>query len=240
MLKWVKSFKSVVNEQIQLIVLVVLSLVALYAYVGSARGILGFMQGFLPVLLVLGAIWLLYIKKKYLAAHLVMFLIIFADGLGQFVRWLFSYHFFFKSFQITFDLNLILSLLACAYLIVIILSYVLNDGIHMHVVKPSIILLILVFLLYHYLRDGLYVMLIVGLYVLISLNEDGPELAALLLMLSSVINTPFRILARFIDKTTQFTTVFVWLMDVYALGLIGLSILFFILNAPKLGFKKIV
>lgn len=238
MLKWIKSFKSVINEQIQLIALVVLSLIAIYDNVGNSRGILSFIQALLPITLILGAIWLLYLSKKYFAAHLMMFIAVFANGISDFVRWLFSYHFFFKSFQIAFDLNLVLSLLACAYLILMIISYVMDEGIKINVVKPVIIWLILAFLAYNYVRFGVVSLIIVSLTVLIFLNDEGPELAVLLFLLSGVINTPLIMIGRFVDKLAQFTTIHTWVMDVLALGLIGLSVMVYITVAPKLGLKK--
>ena len=238
MLNWIKSFKSIVNEQFQMVVLVVLSLVAVYDNVGNSRGILSFIQALLPISLILCAIWLLYLSKKFFAAHLMMFIAVFANGISDFARWLFSYHFFFKNFQVTFDLNLVLSLLACAYLILMIISYVMNEGIKLSIVKPVMLWIILIFLAYQYLRFGILSLLLVSLSVLIFLNDDGPELAVLLFLLSSVISTPFIIIGRFVDKIAQFSTIHMWVMDAFALGLIGLSILFFIMQAPKLGFKK--
>src|SRR5690606_18629649 len=113
--------------------------------------------------------WLLYLDKKILEAYIVIFMIVFANGLANFINWLFSYHFFFESFQITFSVNTILLLIGCLYLGVMIVSYLMNDGLKISFKKLDYVLLVLLFALYLYLANGFVSLIINGFLIFLAM-----------------------------------------------------------------------
>jgi hypothetical protein len=234
MFAFVKSLSTKINSQMQMIGLVVLSMIGLYLYLGGADDVLEVTQNLLPIILILGAVWLLFLNKKPLAAHAVLFLVVFANGLNAFINWLFSYHFFFEDFIVNFSINTVMILIACVYLGAIIMSYLLTDGFKVELKNPGHSLLLLLFALYIYLDRGFNALLIVSLYVFLAFNAKQP-VAALSLMLCNIITVPFIVVRRFIDEAAKFTTIHDWIMDAFALFLIYLIIVSLLpsLKKPK-------
>lgn len=223
MFAMVKSLSTKINQQMQMIGLVVLSMIGLYLYVDGADDVLEVIQALLPILLILGAVWLLYLNKKPFASHAVLFLVVFANGLNNFLNWIFSYHFFFEDFLVNFSINTLLTLIACLYLGAMLLSFLLNDGYKIELKNPGKPLLILLFALYIYLDNGFASLIFISIYVFIAFNEKQP-VAALALMLCQVITVPFIVVRRFIDEAAKFTTIYNWILDAFAIFLIYLII----------------
>lgn len=223
MFAFVKSLSTKINHQMQMIGLVVLSMIGLYLYVDGADDVLEVIQDLLPILLILGAVWLLFLNKKPLAAHAVLFLVVFANGLNNFLNWIFSYHFFFEEFLVDFSINTLLILLACLYLGSMILSFLLNEGYKVEIKNPGMPLLLLLFALYIYLDNGFASLIFVSIYVFLAFSAKQP-VAALALMLCNVITVPFIVVRRFIDEAAKFTTIYNWILDAFAIFLIYLII----------------
>ena len=235
MLNVIKKFQTTINQQFQMVILAVLSMIGLYVYVSGASGFLDVLIALLPIALILVAVWLLYLDKKVLEAYIVIFMIIFANGLTNFIGWIFSYHFFFEDFQITFSINTILLLIGCLYLGVMIVSYLINDGFKISFKKLDYVLLVLLFALYLYLANGIVNLLVNGFLIFLAINASN-KFAAFALMLRLVIATPFVIIERFIDETAKFTTIHDWVIELFEIALIVLIVLSVI---PLLTKKKI-
>jgi len=223
MFAFVKSLSTKINHQMQMIGLVVLSMIGLYLYVDGADDVLEVIQDLLPIVLILGAVWLLFLNKKPLAAHAVLFLVVFANGLNNFLNWIFSYHFFFEEFLVDFSINTLLILLACLYLGSMILSFLLNEGYKVEIKNPGMPLLLLLFASYIYLDNGFASLIFVSIYVFLAFSAKQP-VAALALMLCNVITVPFIVVRRFIDEAAKFTTIYNWILDAFAIFLIYLII----------------
>ncbi len=235
MFTFVKSLSQKIGEQVQLVILAVLSVVAIYIAVGSSSGVLDVISDLLPILLVLSAVWLLFIKKKILASYVVLLLLVFSNGINIFINWLFSYHFFLERFSYTFSINTIFLLVGCIYLMVMIASLLMTEGIKLEIKKLDMVLLLLLFGLYVYINNSFTSLIFVGIYLFFALNA-GEKLAALALMLSGIIATPFIIFQRFVDNAAKMTTIHMWLTDAFALFLIYFVIMHAI---PLFGKKKI-
>ena len=221
---FVKKMSTTISDQIQMVILAVLSVVTLYVYLSGVNDVLDFIIAFLPIALVLVAVWLLYLDKKVLESYIIIFLVVFANGLTGFIEWLFSYHFSLEQFLITFNINLLLLLLGSIYLGVMIVSYIMNQGLKLEFKRIEHLLLILLFALYLYLANGIVNLLINGLLIVLALSASN-KYAMFALLLRLVIASPFIIIRRFVDKVAKFTTIHDWLMNVFEIALIVLLVL---------------
>lgn len=235
MFAMIKKFSSMINQQIQMVILAVLSMIGLYVYVAGANGFLPVIIALLPILLILTAVWLLFLDKKILESYIIIFMLIFANGLTNFLGWIFSYHFFFEDFQVAFSINTLLLLVGCLYLGLMIVSYLMNGGLSVSIKKIDFMLLFLLFALYLYLDAGIVNLLLNGFYLFLAINASN-KFAAFALMLRLVIATPLIIIQRFIDEAAKFTTIYTWLMEAFEIALIVLIVLSLI---PLLTQKKI-
>ena len=224
MVPFIKKFSTTINYQFQMVILAVLSIVTLYVYLSSVNDFLDFIIAFLPIALVLLAVWLLYLDKKVLESYIIIFLLVFANGLSSFVEWLFSYHFSLEAFLITFHLNILLLLLGSLYLGIMIVSYMMNQGLKLELKKMSHLLLILLFALYLYLSFGFVNLLLNALIIVLAMSASN-KYAMFALMLRVVIASPFVIIERFVDKLAKFTTIHDWLMNAFEIALIVLMVL---------------
>ncbi len=224
MMTFVKKMSTTISDQIQMVILAVLSVVTLYVYLSGVNDVLDFIIAFLPIALVLVAVWLLYLDKKVLESYIIIFLVVFANGLTGFIEWLFSYHFSLEQFLITFNINLLLLLLGSIYLGVMIVSYIMNQGLKLEFKIIEHLLLILLFALYLYLANGIVNLLINGLLIVLALSASN-KYAMFALLLRLVIASPFIIIRRFVDKVAKFTTIHDWLMNVFEIALIVLLVL---------------
>jgi hypothetical protein len=116
-----------------------------------------------------------------------------------------------------------------------IASLLMTEGIKLEIKKLDMVLLLLLFGLYVYINNSFTSLIFVGIYLFFALNA-GEKLAALALMLSGIIATPFIIIQRFVDNAAKMTTIHMWLTDAFALFLIYFVIMHAI---PLFGKKKI-
>lgn len=225
MFSFMKSLSSKLSYEIQMVILAVLSMIALFVYVDGITGFFNVLNALLPITLILIAIWLLFIKKNHMISYIILFLFVFGQGLRTFIQWMLSYHFLFEDFMMTFTLNMLLVLFACLYLLFMMISIYLNEGFKVQIKPWNLPLLGLLFGLYVYFNQGLLMLLLTILYVILS-ESTGQRLATLALMLSQVVTIPFIVIQRFIDDAAKNTRIFDWVMNVF-----GLVIIYFIVAA---------
>ena len=225
MFGFMKSLSSKLSYEIQMVILAVLSMIALFVYVDGITGFFNVLNALLPITLILIAVWLLFIKKNYMVSYIILFLFVFGQGLRTFIQWMLSYHFFFEDFMMTFSLNMLLVLAACLYLLLMMISIYFVEGFKIQIKAWDLPMLGLLFGLYVYFNQGLLMLLFTVLYVILS-ESTGIRLATLALMLSQVVTIPFIVIQRFIDDAAKNTRIFDWVMNVF-----GLVVIYFIVIA---------
>lgn len=86
MIAFVKGFSTKFSLQIQMLILALVSVFVLFVGLRNQTDIIDILQGVLPRLLILGAVWLLFLGKKVLAAYLILFLMQFSSGVTDLVE----------------------------------------------------------------------------------------------------------------------------------------------------------
>lgn len=222
-MNFIKSFSKMINEQFQMVILAVLSVVAIYTNVMNESGFLDVFVSLLPILFILIAVWLLVIKKNFLESYIVIFLFVFSNGIITFVRWLLSYHFALEEFAVEFSFNFIFLLLGCIYLMIMIASYLMTQGLKIKLNPLGMLPILLLYGLYTYVANGILSFILVGIYLLLAFNVSD-KLSALAIMLAFVITIPFEIISLFVDDVAKWTTIYDWVIDLFGLVMIGLLV----------------
>ncbi|MCR3906257.1 MAG: hypothetical protein NUK62_04430 [Tenericutes bacterium] len=223
MINLIKNFRQILPRQFQVIILAFLSVLAIIIRVEGQTDVLDGLFAFLPIALIVFAVYVLESKHKTLVSHLVLFLFVFSDYLGSFIRALFSYNFSTKVFVTPLSWQMILGLIACVYLILLILSYLLTEGLYLKYVKSDVLLPIILVFIYLYLRFSMATAVITIIPIVIVFLVNLP-LAVVALLLSFVITVPIDVIYILIDELARFTTVFYWLVTALAFYLIFLLI----------------
>lgn len=138
MVGFLKRFKDLIPLQIQRVILAVIGLaVLIFELDGNTSDVIDFLGVLLPIGLILLTVFLLDMKKEHFAAHFVLFVAIFSDSILNMIQALGSYDFFFKQFD-DFPLSLIIGFVAAVYLLMMIISMVLNDGFKVTMGRPHV------------------------------------------------------------------------------------------------------
>ncbi len=210
MVGFLKKFKNMVPELFQLIILGVLALFALYDSLKNNTDIVDILEVLLPLALIILAIFLLIQKKQMLLALIIFFVTMYGSGLRDLIYAIFSYFFASKDFLVDIKFDLLIAFVASAYLVLMIISYALNNDKKYEVDYKSVAFPLFVIVVFSYFCFGLGSMIFILLITLIT-TTGGSKLATLAIMLSFVIDHPFNMLNRFVDDTTKFSTLFEWL-----------------------------
>ena len=199
MLSFVRKFKTLVPDVVQLVLVIVIAVYALAFRVNYTGGFFNIISVLLPLLLITGSAVLLVIYKKYLAGHAILLLGLFINGLTAFINAAFALQFSPFSYNPGFTPQIFVNLVIFAYLAVMVVSYVLAGGITTKPLKGKTFLAGVLLFLFVWVFNGFYSAVIVLALPLISLLI-GLEFPALLLMLSVVIEEPFNFINDAIIK----------------------------------------
>jgi hypothetical protein len=238
MIAFVKGFSTKLSLQIQMLILALVSLYVLFIGLQNQTDIIDILQGLLPKLLILGAVWLLFLGKKILAAYLVLFFMQFSSGVTDLVEWVLSYSIGANDFFL-FDFTLIVNAVICAYLAILILSIFLIDGYKiqpLNIKKSSLWILYAFFMLYIYINNSFASVILITLYLFIIYNARSIK-ALLFLMACYLINIPLNIVERFIDNTAKFVRINIWVADFLGIFILYLIVMQF-LSLPKLKVQE--
>ena len=234
MLSFVKGFKTLIPKNIVMIILVVFCLFALIIQLEGDLAAIDFIGGLLPISLIIFAVLFLEYKGQTLAAHLVVFIMVFSDGLGAFFRAITAYNFGLVEFTSTLDWQMFIGLLICVYLMLYIASFILSGEYKFMFVKSILTFPLLLLSAYLYIRYGLGTLIVSFIPILIALSAGVP-LSALALMLCQVINVPVDIMDRILTTDgIKYTSITYWLVSLGALFLIYM----FVMLALKLTKKE--
>lgn len=210
MVGFLKGFKNLIPLQVQRIILAVIGLVVLiFELDGNTSDVIDLLGVLLPIGLILFTVFLLDMKKEYFAAHLVLFVAIFSDSILNMIQTLGSYDFFFKEFD-EFSLSLIIGFVAAVYLLMMIISMILNDGFKVSLGKPHIFT-VLVTSIWMYLCYGFEATIVLLITSLIVFGF-GCALGGYAILLAPVIIWPLILITWFINDATKFISIFNWLI----------------------------
>jgi hypothetical protein len=171
---------------------------------GNTSDVIDLLGVLLPIGLILFTVFLLDMKKEHFAAHLVLFVAIFSDSILNMIQTLGSYDFFFKEFD-EFSLSLIIGFVAAVYLLMMIISMILNDGFKVSLGKPHIFT-VLVTSIWIYLCYGFEAAVVLVLTSLIVFGF-GCALGGYAILLAPVIVWPLVLINWFINDITKFISI---------------------------------
>ena len=232
MISFLKRFKNIVREEFQIIILGVIGIYALIVALDGQSAILSFFEALLPISLILFATLIMVLKSKYIAAHLILLVVLFANGLRSLLRALLSYHFFFENFQITITIHHILSAIVCAYLLMMIVSYAFDFKEKIAIDIKPIWFALLVFSVFSYFCFGFNttILYVITAFILVVF---GSTLGAMAILLSYVINQPLNAIGLFVDEFHRFTTIYDWVIYAASIYVIYVLVITFIKEYKK-------
>lgn len=219
MINFIKNFKNWVPAEVQYIVWIVLLASAIFFNVLGATTFLNFLQAFLPVALGVIAVWILYAKKEFFVAYLLLFILAFSDQLSDFIKCIFSYNFGTGTFTSVPTWQMIVGMVATIYLLLMIVSFLFENKIVFKYKKSQIIFPLLLAFAYGYVRFG-FISAVVFLVPVILALLFGSPLAGALLLLGNFIGQPFQIINLISSGGIKFTSIFYWLYSIAAIYLI--------------------
>jgi len=194
MIKGIKNFKNVMNNQLTTVLVVVIAAFAVYTNVNTNSGIWLLLASLAPILLVAIAAIGLQLSGKSLAAHLVLFLTAYLFVGTTFIATLFSSN--FTNFVLpTFTLELIVGFVIFIYLLIYILSYLLDGKTGMKLGKTPVITAAIIAFSYFFIRSGFSVAVLKIAPPVVALLF-GADLFALMLLLAGVADVPFILLDK--------------------------------------------
>jgi hypothetical protein len=221
MLTFIKGFESKIGKEMQFTLLAIISVFYVFLNLSGRTDFFPIITILLPSILIIYAIYILTSKHLFPQAHLILLLLTFPNGFGTLMRALFSYHFSLQVWTTPLTWQIIASAIVSLYLIVMVLSFFLNQA-YQFSIKPSIYFKPLVLIaLYCYFANSLGTMLIVLIPILICLFSNAGY-ASLMLMLAQVIAVPFTLINLFVTGGIKSTNIFYWLISAAALYLIYL------------------
>ncbi len=181
--------KIIQNKTLQVVILSFLCLFFLFTTITSGLDLIDLIEASVASILITIAIFLLIHEKHYFAAHSILFLLVYANGLFDFIQWLLSFNFETFSFGSDFSWSIAFFALAGLYLLLTSLIYLFNGDFTFNKKNFKIDQLILFFYLLIFLDHGIYYFIFVAVVEFIAINYK--KLASLSLMLAKSIAIPF-------------------------------------------------
>lgn len=216
MITFIKGFKRIFPEKIQVWILIGLSLLAIVLRVWGDIRVFDFIESFLPVFFIVLGVLILQKRKESLIAHFLLFFLVYADKFGGFIRAILSYNFGTKSFTTSVTLDLLLGAIGSAYLIMLITSYLLESKLNLKYKKSEMIFPIVIVVIYVYFRYS-FTTAVIWVFPAMTALFVGAPLAAILLLTCNFIAVPFSVLDQIITSGVKFISVSYWIFSIAAL-----------------------
>ena len=218
MMQWIKSFRKKMSTQGAQMIIVVLSLVALYVSY-QRLDVLPLLTGFVPLLLVLIVVLGFAFQGKLLPAHLILLLAVYRESGSGFINAVSSFSFDTMSFNLSITLNMVLSFIVFAYLVLYVLSYLFDGQFNGKLGKSDVITSAVIAFLFFYFRSGFSVAVLKIIPPVIALMF-GSEFFAVLLLLAGVIDVPFTFINHVSNNTLLEQPLSYFLFTLFAFYLI--------------------
>ncbi|PKK96202.1 MAG: hypothetical protein CVV58_07590, partial [Tenericutes bacterium HGW-Tenericutes-3] len=116
MLNFIKGFKRLIPEELQFMILIGLSGLAVVVSLWGQKGFFNFIEVLLPMLLLAGAVIIIQLKKETLIAHSILLFLFFADQFGSIIRAIFSFNFGTSSFTTKITFGMVICAIGTIYL----------------------------------------------------------------------------------------------------------------------------
>ncbi len=229
--QFVKDFKKIIPELIQIMIIGVIVALFVVFQVMNVTRLLPIIGGLLASLSIAFIVIYLALKKSFLLAYIIIFMVGFANGLRSFFITITSFWMNGFAFFGTFDIQVILSLLICLYLMLMILSHVIQTEFSFKLPKMKMCLVLLLFIGFIYFNHGFGTVVYAGLILLALLNQDK-FILPLLFMFYYIINLPLGAIDQIIQGTAEFTSLHYWFMTVFAI-VVGTFIVLAFLKSEK-------
>ncbi len=218
MITWIKQFRHKVSTQVGQLILLILSLIALYVSYQDVD-VLPLLSGFVPLVMVLIVVLGFTYQKKLLPAHLIILLTVYREAGSGFINAVSSYDFESMSFGINITLNMVLSFIVFVYLLLYVLSYLLDGKFDGKLGKSEVITSAVIAFVFFYFRSGFSVAILKILPPLVALMF-GSEFFAILLLLAGVIDVPFTFVDYLIAGTLLEQPISFFIFSLFAFYLI--------------------
>ena len=218
MISFIKKFRHKISVQFGQIIVLILSLVALYVSY-SSLDVLPLLSGFVPLVMVLIVVIGFAFQKKLLPAHLILIFTVYREAGNGFINALASFDFDSMSFATTITLNMVLSFLVFIYLFIYVLSYLLDGKFDGKLGKSEVITSAVIAFIFFYFRSGFSVAVLKILPPVIALMF-GSEFFAILLLLAGVIDVPFTFIDYIVSGTLFEQPISFFIFSLFAFYLI--------------------
>ncbi|NLN50836.1 MAG: hypothetical protein GX149_04360 [Acholeplasmataceae bacterium] len=217
-----KKTSQKLNIYVQIGVLAALSILAfVYEIYGNTEVIPALQESF-TILLSLAAVWFLFKEKHYFAAYAILFLLVYASGLYSFIAWFFSLNFSSSRFLFNFSWFYPFLALGAIYLLLLMISYLLNSRFHFNSQNFKLTPLIIAFSVLMFLTHNIVTFIFIAVVEFIAINYK--KLASLFLMLGKSIVVPFTLLRLIVNGNIKTTTTGLWLLTFLAFYVIFLIV----------------
>ncbi len=222
MVAWIKSFRLMVSEPLQLVLAGVIAIYTLAFRINYTAGLFPIIGNLITILLLLAAVGLLIYYKKSLAAHAILLLGMYIGGLTAFINVLFSLSFNPLRYAPAFTPELFVNLIIFLYLLLMVVSYMLAGNIKLNPLKGKVLMYACLLFVFIWIFNGFYsafttlVLTLVALFI-------GTEFSALVLILSAIIVEPFFFINTAINGFLGTRPLNYYL---YVIGLLGFIVIF--------------
>ncbi len=216
-----KQLNQKINISIQLIILGLLSGFAIYCASLNQDDIFSLLFALICPVLSLGAVWILVKEKHYLAAYLIMFLLFYANNLFVFFHWIFSFDISLSQTPSDFPWLVFFGFIGGVYLLLLIISNLLDKGFIFNPKNFKFDQLILFFALLIYFSHGIEFFVFVVAVEFVAINYK--KLASLFLMLAKSLVIPLNFIKALIDDNPvdmQIRHALLLLLSLYVIVLI--------------------
>ncbi|MFA7075721.1 MAG: hypothetical protein WC152_03520 [Candidatus Izemoplasmatales bacterium] len=196
----IKKMSRKIPNFVQLFILFMLAFYYLYQHVSFNKSIFDMLRELLPVLLVVIAVIVLGSKKKMFVSHTILFIAAYLSPGKNAIMTLLGFNFQTMQFNNSIVLSTIIFAAIFIYMILMIISYLLNDNLSNSNHRGKVVALILISLIFVNLIDNINV----GFYFAIALFASvafGTQVSSLLIVLAILIDLPFQITEYIIDKS---------------------------------------
>lgn len=218
MMNWIRQFRNKVSTQVGQMIILILSLVALYVSYQDVD-VLPLLSGFVPLVMILVVVLGFTFQKKLLPAHVILLLTVYRETGNGFINALASFDFDSMSFGITITLNMVLSFIVFVYLLLYVLSYLLDGKFDGKLGKSEVITSAVIAFIFFYFRSGFSEAVLKILPPVIALMF-GSEFFAILLLLAGVIDVPFTFIDHLLAGTLSEQPISFFIFSLFAFYLI--------------------
>ncbi len=200
MISFLRKFKDMVPETVQLVLLGVIVIYTIAFKVSYNVAFFNAIASLLSILLIVGASALLVFYKKPLAGYVVLLMALYFNGLTDFINALFSLQFSPFAYTPGFTPQLFINLIVFVYLFLLVLSYLFEGQYKARKVDSKTMIIGGMLFAFIWLIQGFYSAVILLLLPAI-IALFGLLFPAMLLMLEVVIGEPFTFITNAINKS---------------------------------------